>query len=247
MKIVNFLNINFHEFFENNFFDLLNPKNKILILLPSGPGLSSLLSDINYNNSLKNADFNLFDSGLFCLLLKLRGIVVKKYSGYRFIRDLLNFFKQNNINSYIFINPNKLQSITNNNFVNNNFISSKFEHYIAPKYNFNSPVDNKLLIYLNKIKPGFIIINLGGGIQEKLGSWLKENLDYDCVIVCSGAAISFHTKIQAPINDVIDKYYLGWLFRCINDPIIFVKRYFLALKLVYIFAANFLSIRVLQK
>ena len=51
-------------------------------------------------------------------------------------------------------------------------------------------------------------------------------------ILCTGGAISFFTGDQAPINNFIDKYYLGWLIRFIYSPIVFFKRYFLGLKLI---------------
>ena len=47
-------------------------------------------------------------------------------------------------------------------------------------------------------------------MQEPLAFYLKRNLDKKIFIICTGAAIGFFTKTQAPINDFFDKYYLGW-------------------------------------
>ena len=68
-----------------------------------------------------------------------------------------------------------------------------------------------------------MIINVGGGIQEPLGYFIKKYLrKKDTSIICTGAAISFLTKVQAPINVFYDKFYLGWLIRLIHKP----KSYF---------------------
>ena len=55
-----------------------------------------------------------------------------------------------------------------------------------------------------------------------LGLHLKK-LKNKVTILCTGGAISFFTGDQAPINNFIDKYYLGWLIRFIYNPIVFLK------------------------
>ena len=42
------------------------------VVLPSGPGLSDIKTNIIYHNALKNSDIALFDSGYSCLLLRLK-------------------------------------------------------------------------------------------------------------------------------------------------------------------------------
>ena len=51
-------------------------------------------------------------------------------------------------------------------------------------------------------------------------------------ILCTGGAISFFTKDQAPINSFIDELYLGWLIRLIFNPIVFFSRFMYAFKLI---------------
>ena len=58
-----------------------------------------------------------------------------------------------------------------------------------------------------------MIINLGGGVQEKLGLYLKRNLNHETKIICTGAAIAFLTGLQANIPNIVDKIYMGWLWR----------------------------------
>ena len=65
-------------------------------------------------------------------------------------------------------------------------------------------------------------------------SYLKKNLDYKPSIICSGAAISYFTKQQAPITSFLDKIFLGWLVRIIFNPILFLPRYLKAFKLFFL-------------
>ena len=74
--------------------------------------------------------------------------------------------------------------------------------------------------------------NIGGGRQEILGLYLKKNLKIKTTILCTGAAISFFTKDQAPINSLVDKFYLGWFVRLVFNPLVFSKRYLYSLKLI---------------
>ena len=108
----------------------------------------------------------------------------------------------------------------------------KIQNYVAPLYDPNHLIDKKLLTRIKKFKPHYIIVNIGGGTQEILGLYLRENLKFKTTILCLGAAISFFTKDQAPINDFIDRYYLGWLVRLLFNPYIFFKKYILGLKLI---------------
>ena len=78
------------------------------------------------------------------------------------------------------------------------------------------------------------MINLGSGVQEPLGYYLKQNLNYNPGIICTGAAISFFTKSQANISPFIDKLGLGWLWRCISNPIVFIPRYLSAFRLFFL-------------
>ena len=108
----------------------------------------------------------------------------------------------------------------------------KTYNYLAPVYDKDKLVDKKLLKVIKKIKPNFIITNIGGGVQEVLGLYLKRNLKFKTTILCTGGAISFFTGDQAPINNFIDRLYLGWLVRLVFNPLIFFKRYVRGLRLI---------------
>ncbi len=92
--------------------------------------------------------------------------------------------------------------------------------------------DKKLLQEIKRVRPDFVLTNIGGGKQEILGLYLKKNLRIKTTILCTGAAISFFTKDQAPINSLIDQLYLGWFMRLIFNPLIFSKRYMYSLRLI---------------
>ena len=204
-----------------------------LLVLPSGPGLSDIKKNVKYHKALKNADIALFDSGYLCLLLKLKNIHVKKFSGFLFFKKLIHSLTKEPSKKILLIDPNKYESKINYEFLKSKKIL-KVYNYISPWYNTKNIKDSKLLIKIKKIKPNYIIINLGGGTQERLGSYIKNNINFKPAIICSGAAISFFTKQQAPINIFFDKIYLGWLIRIIYKPSIFLPRYLSAFKLIFL-------------
>lgn len=231
IKTIKLKNILFSNFYEKDFLRIINLKG--LFVFPSGPGLATLNDNEIYKKSLQNADFVFFDSGYFVFLLRiLKNINVKKFSGYLFLRLLFNHFKKNQISKILSIDPNHELSKKNKNFLINLGIKKKnLINYISPMYINSKIVDQKLLKIANKIKPDYIILNLGGGVQEILGNYLKKNLNLKTKIICTGAAISFFTKDQAPINMILDKFYLGWLTRIIFKPNIFLPRYLKSLNL----------------
>ena len=205
-----------------------------LLVLPSGPGLSTINDNTKYHKSLKNSDIALFDSGYLCLLLRiLKGIKVRKFSGFKFLNKLLlNLSKKNNKKIYL-IDPSYKQSIINKNYLQSKKIN-KIYQYVSPIYKKNKIYDLKLVNKINKIKPKYIMINLGGGTQEVLGNYLKKKLNYKPSIICTGAAISYFTKQQAPLTNFLDNIFLGWLVRIIFNPIVFLPRYLFAFKLFFL-------------
>ena len=211
--------------------------NKIItkkgfFVFPSGPALSEIENSKNYYNSLKKADYVFFDSGLFVLLLKIfKKINVNKFSGYKFLNYFFRYLKKNKKKSVFCIDPNLNFSKSNNRYLKNLGVK-KVYNFVAPKYNSNNLSDKKLLQEIKRIKPNFIMTNIGGGTQEILGLYLKKNLRFKTTILCTGGAISFFTGDQAPINNLIDQLYLGWFVRLFFNPITFFKRYIIGLNLI---------------
>tara|TARA_Y100000768_G_C23874023_1_gene631866 strand:- start:54 stop:785 length:732 start_codon:yes stop_codon:yes gene_type:complete len=228
---IKFIDANFY-FFERKF-----KKKNLFLVFPAAPALANINNDKKYLASLRASDYALFDSGYLCLLLKIfKNLNVSKFSGLKFLKLFLIFVKKNNL-SLLLVDPNRKSSKKNIKLLNSHRIKN-FKNYIAPKYIFNNIQDKNLLKFINKEKPKNILINLGGGVQERLGFYLKNKLKFKVNIICTGAAISFLTKEQAHIPDIIDKIYLGWFFRIIFNPKLFFIRYFLAFKLFNIVLKN---------
>jgi len=220
-------------------FNNVNSKNfkkyiarKGLFVFPAGPALASIDHSPKYHESLIKADFVFFDSGFFVLLLRfLKNLKVVKFSGYKFLNLFFDYLKKNKKKSIFCIDPNLKFSRSNKNFLKNLGVQ-KIYNYLAPDYQLKSLSDKKLLKLIKKFRPDFVLTNIGGGKQEILGLYLKKNLKIKTTILCTGAAISFFTKDQAPINSLIDRLYLGWFVRLIFNPLIFSKRYLYSLLLV---------------
>jgi UDP-N-acetyl-D-mannosaminuronic acid transferase (WecB/TagA/CpsF family) len=103
--------------------------------------------------------------------------------------------------------------------------------YEAPMYG-KEIADGGLLERLENLKVKHVVIAIGGGTQERLGLYIKRNLSYRPAIHCIGAAIAFLSGDQVRIPDWADRFYLGWLFRCVSAPSRYVPRYWSAIKLV---------------
>ena len=237
MKSVYFQKIKFVNLRNSEFASII--KKPGLFVFPSGPGIASIKDNFKYYNSLRKADYVFFDSGYFVLLLKLfKKINVDRFSGYKFLKHFFKYLKKNKNKSIFCIDPNIKFSKSNKVYLKKLGVK-KVYNYLAPKYDPNNLSDANLLNEIKKKKPNFIMTNIGGGTQEILGVYLKKNLKFKTNILCTGGAISFFTGDQAPINDLIDKFYLGWLVRLIFNPIIFSSRYFYALKLLpMVFTSN---------
>jgi UDP-N-acetyl-D-mannosaminuronic acid transferase (WecB/TagA/CpsF family) len=80
------------------------------------------------------------------------------------------------------------------------------------------------------------MVNIGGGVQEPLGYYLRQNLSYRPSIICVGAAIGFITGLQAGIPVWADALLLGWFFRCLHAPRAFIPRIWKGFRLVPILA-----------
>ena len=209
-----------------------------LVVAPSGPGMASdLVSCEEYSQSLQQADLRLLDSGFVSLWSRIFFRKnLNRISGLTFLREYLS---RTNWKSEIsmWIMPNKKQG-----HANIEWLKTEFDYevpldcfYVAPQYSRTGKVvDKDLLGLINKKKPDNIFIQLGGGVQERLGLQIKKSCSQELSILCTGAALAFFSGQQAKIPSWADKFYLGWLFRCIDQPKIFVPRYLKAFRLAYL-------------
>tara|TARA_B110000211_G_scaffold64327_1_gene73849 strand:+ start:4163 stop:4897 length:735 start_codon:yes stop_codon:yes gene_type:complete len=238
IKNIIFKKIKFFNFNKNNFDNII--KKRGLFLFPSGPGLSDLENNLPYHNALAKADFVFLDSGYFVLLLKiLKNINVNKCSGYIFFKYFIDFLKKNRNIKILSVDPNK--DLSNSNiklFKKIRLNKSNLFNYISPLYNSKSIFDKKLIDKINKIKPKYILINIGGGTQEILGLYIKKKCKHKCTILCTGAAIAYFTGDQAPMNSFFDSFYLGWFVRIFFNPKRFLPRYLKTFKLFFLVLRN---------
>ena len=235
-RIINIFGLKFVDT-DFKYFDKQLKKKSNFLVFPAAPALTNIKKDKEYYISLKTADYALFDSGYLCILLRLfKNIKVTKFSGLKFLKFYLNFLYKNKLSLFL-VDPNINSSNKNINLLKK-YKLKNFSNYVAPKYKRFKVRDKKLLKILNKKKPKNILINLGGGTQEKLGAYLKKQIKFKTNIICTGAAISFLTGEQAAIPNLIDKLYLGWFFRIIFSPKDYFMRYFNAIALIKLLLKN---------
>src|SRR5258706_14156741 len=103
--------------------------------------------------------------------------------------------------------------------------------YLAPGIH-STIQDESLLQRVRERKPHHIVVTIGGGAQERLGLYLKRNLEWLPAIHRIGAAIAFLSGDQVHIPMWADRSHLGWLFRCISEPKRYIPTYWSARKLV---------------
>jgi UDP-N-acetyl-D-mannosaminuronic acid transferase (WecB/TagA/CpsF family) len=230
-KILNFYGINFYNLSFNTLLSKLNKGG--YLVAPAASALVNIKKNSLYYESLKKSQVAIFDSGFFCLILKLKKIFSpKKLSGYLFLSKFLSLRKIKN-KKILLINASDIQCKKNLFlFKRKNFTRVFF--YNAPFYK-NKIKDNKIIGIITRLRPYYIIINIGGEKQEPLAYFIKKKVKTKVRILCFGAAIDFITKLQAPINIFWDRYYLGWFIRLLNNPFRFFFRTILSLKLLFFF------------
>lgn len=225
METIQILGINFYNGSVDGVVNSL--KTGGLLVVPAAPALINIKKDVSYYNSLINADIVIPDSGYMTLVWNLsHRKKINRISGLEFLRT---FFEDTDAkkSAVILVNPTEKEAKSNNEYLNSiGFSLNETNSYLAPFYDKQDVKDKVLLELLEKQRPQYVLINIGGGTQEKLGSWLKKNLSYKPAIICTGAAIAFLTGQQATIPNWADKFYLGWLMRCIQNPKLYVPRYF---------------------
>ncbi|MBL63813.1 MAG: hypothetical protein CMI30_10455 [Opitutae bacterium] len=209
-----------------------------LAVIPSGPGLAcDLPNDEAYEQALREADVVLPDSGLMVLFWRcFRLEKIQRISGYALLKSLLED-DAIALESSFWVMPDPDQGEANCRWLRKN-IGREIDPddvYEAPLYSKQGPLEDlELLRRLKDRRPRWIFINLGGGVQERLGLYLRRKLNHKTTIVCSGAALAFLSGQQVGIPMWADRLFLGWFFRCVRNPSRFVPRYTRAWKLVWL-------------
>src|ERR1035441_2953834 len=161
------------------------------IVVPAAPALTDLPTNAAYRESVEKSDFAIPDSAFMVLLWKFfTGQSLPRISGLKLLRGLLARDELHRAGSSLWIMPSKLEMEVNLAWLNQNgHPVTPEQSFVAPYYPKGAISDPSILSWIEAHKPPYIIINLGGGAQERLGFYLKENLSYRPSIICVGAAV----------------------------------------------------------
>ena len=205
-----------------------------LVVVPAAPALVELPHDAPYRDAMVNADLAIPDSSLMVLLWWLStGERITRVSGLKYLQLLLAEPSIREPGALLWIMPTpKARDLNVAWLQSKGFPTTAEDCYLAPMYAKGELSDPALIEMIRQKRPKHIIVALGGGVQERLGLFLKRQLDYRPGIHCIGAAIAFLSGEQVRIPMWADLFFLGWLFRSVSAPRKFLPRYWKARKLV---------------
>ncbi len=208
-------------------------RNGGLLVVPAAPALKDMDSDVGYRDALLGADLAITDSALMVLVWNfIERDSIYRLSGLEYLRELLRQSDVRQEGNTVWVMASPKSAATNLAWLAGNGIPVDAEHvYMAPMY--GQTIDDPALVaLLDRLRPQHVIVTIGGGTQERLGLYLKRQLAYSPAIHCIGAAIAFLSGDQVQIPVWGDRFYLGWLMRCISDPKRYIPRYWDARKLI---------------
>jgi len=205
------------------------------LVAPSGTCFARLREDEMYRRAIIAADMAIADSGLMVVLWRiLKCENVQRISGFKYLKHLIGRLKGEGNTDVFWILPTKRAEQRLFDWSRGTALPIKNENcYVAPRYEFEVG-DRNLLALIEEHRPADVIIAIGSGAQEKLGHYLRENLSYRPAIHCVGAALGFITGDQGAIPAWADRLYLGWLWRLVAQPRIFIPRLARALELPWL-------------
>ncbi len=199
-----------------------------LLVVPSAPTLKDLDTNPDYRDSILNADLAITDSAFMVLIWnRMQSRSIKRLSGLEYIRELILQPDVRQAGNTLWIMASPVSAQRNRDWLARQGIEIPDDNiYLAPMYSAHGPiVDASLLERLSRLRPHHVVVTVGGGTQERLGLYLKRNLNYLPAIHCIGAAIAFLSGDQVNIPVWADKFYLGWLIRSLSEPKRYIPRY----------------------
>jgi exopolysaccharide biosynthesis WecB/TagA/CpsF family protein len=205
------------------------------LVAPSGTCFGRLREDEMYRRAIVSADVAIADSALMVVLWRLlRRENVQRISGLRYLKHLLARLKNKGASDLFWVLPSERARQKLSDWSRRAAFPIKVENcYIAPRYGLEIEERN-LLALAQQNRPAHVVIAIGSRAQEKLGYYLRENLSYRPAIHCIGAALGFVTGDQPAIPDWADRLYLGWLWRLVAQPRIFIPRLSRAVELPWL-------------
>ncbi len=207
-----------------------------LLVVPAAPALKDLETKASYREALVQADLAIADSAYMVMVWnRLQHDSIRRLSGLEYLCELLKQPDVRQAGNVLWIMASPVSAERNVKWLAEQGIVVPEECvYAAPMYPGEIIFDPDLLERVERIRPQHVILTLGGGTQERLGLYLKQNLSYLPAIHCIGAAIAFLSGDQVKIPMWADRRYLGWLYRSISEPRRYVPRYWSARKLLYL-------------
>jgi UDP-N-acetyl-D-mannosaminuronic acid transferase (WecB/TagA/CpsF family) len=204
-----------------------------LLVVPAAPALKDIDCNAGYREALLNADLCITDSAFMVLIWnRISKQKIHRLSGLKYLRELLLREDAHRPGNVVWIMAGPSSAQKNLEWLKAQGIEvPKQCVYLAPMYG-KEIEDPALLALLERLRPQHVVVTVGGGTQERLGLYLKQQLSYRPAIHCIGAAIAFLSGDQVAIPVWADKLYLGWLLRTIADPKRFGPRYWEARKLL---------------
>jgi len=206
-----------------------------LLVVPAAPALIALESDGAYREALLDADLAITDSSFMVVLWNLleRDSVVR-LSGLEYFDQLVLDVEFRREREVLYIMASEQSAKRNVDWLGRQGILVQPSHvYVAPQYR-DGVADPVLLAKVRALRPRHVVITIGGGIQERLGLYIKQSLDYLPAIHCIGAAIAFRSGDQVYIPQRADRLAMGWLLRCLWRPKDYVPRYWAARRLAWL-------------
>lgn len=200
-----------------------------LLVVPAAPALVNIQYDQQYREALVKADMAIGDSGAMVLLWKLiKREQIRRISGLRYLIRLLEEPELRRDGAIFLVSPSHAAAEKALTWLHSRgFAVEPDDCCVAPRYGANV-ADPTLARVVEQRRPKHIIVAIGGGVQEKLGLYLRETLTYRPAIHCIGAALGFLTGDQPPIPLWADRLYLGWFLRLVRNPRVYLRRYWLA-------------------
>jgi UDP-N-acetyl-D-mannosaminuronic acid transferase (WecB/TagA/CpsF family) len=205
-----------------------------LLVVPAAPALVKISEDEAYRRAVTSADMAIADSGAMVLLWKIfTGRTVERISGLKFLKRLIARLAAHPEERVLWIVPSEEAHEKTIKWLRKVNLTGTADFYVAPRYA-REVSDGALVAKIDSHPPKHVVVAIGGGVQEKLGLFLKENLRARPAIHCTGAALAFLTGDQPPIPMWADRFYLGWLLRLLRQPRVFGPRYLSAFKLPFL-------------
>lgn len=207
-----------------------------LLTAPSGPGLAcDLLREPAYRRALQESDLVLTDSAFMVLLWRLRtGKRLPRNSGLAFLRIWMNRDAMRRPGAVFWVMPSEADARQTQAWLcRHGYPADADSFYVAPHYSSGEIEDSVLRQLIEARRPEVVYLGIGGGVQERLGLYLRDALGYRPLILCLGAAIAFITGAQVRIAPWVDRWGLGWLWRIGSDPSRYAMRYLRAVRLAW--------------